>query len=119
MHQIMRFLVALLPPQAQWELALGLYISVGSLGENACGAFVTIRLRWRLSYLLIVVPDTGKNKNPQKGILIFGGPGRTVNSHVRLHSMGPFHYVRFKRRIRLFSPTDVPNRSVRARHRQK
>ena len=51
----------------------------------------------------------GKNKNPQKGILIFGGPGRTVNPHIRCRSMGPIRYVRFKRRVRLFSPTDAPN----------
>ncbi len=52
----------------------------------------------------------GKNKNPHLGILISGGPGRTVYPHVRFHSMGPIRYVRFKLRIRLFSPTDAPNR---------
>ena len=74
----------------------------------------------------------GINKNPQFGGFFYayvvlqvfykkishkgdifhlsGGPGRTVNPHVRYHSMGPIRYVRFKRRIRLFSPTDAPNR---------
>ena len=33
----------------------------------------------------------------------------TVYSHVRFHSMGPFHYVRLERRIRSFSSTGVPN----------
>ena len=33
----------------------------------------------------------------------------TVYSHVRFHSMGPFHYVWREQRIRLFLPTGVPN----------
>ena len=33
----------------------------------------------------------------------------TVNPHIRIRSMGPIHYVRLERRIRLFSSTGVPN----------
>ena len=36
--------------------------------------------------------------------------GLLLNPHLRRDgAMGPIHYVRFKRRIRLFSPTGVPN----------
>jgi hypothetical protein len=44
------------------------------------------------------------------GFFISGGDTGTVNPHLhRVGAMGPIHYVRFKRRIRLFSPTGVPN----------
>ena len=44
------------------------------------------------------------------GILILVALVGLSDSHVRSHSMGPFHYVRFKLRLHSISPTDVPNR---------
>ena len=38
-----------------------------------------------------------------------GGIDGVVYSHIRCCSMGPFHYVRLERRIRLFLSTGVPN----------
>ena len=48
-------------------------------------------------------------KTAVKWPFISGGRAGTVYSHVRFHSMGPFHYVWREQRIRLFLPTGVPN----------
>ncbi len=47
------------------------------------------------------------------------GVGGLSDSHVRLHSMGPFRYVRFKlRQYGLFSPTGAPNQWFSSHHVQ-
>lgn len=52
-------------------------------------------------------------------VLNTGGIDGAVNSHIRYHSMGPFHCVRLELRWHLFLPTVVPNPAGSSPHQTK